>query len=169
MSFRLRLASDKTVMNIIFAPKRGRTRMTCRRADGTVTSADLGPSVPAHDFAHFIVERTLRLPTGFFVNIAQGYSIQQLSDAAIIRSLGTEPLVAEILARALGSLATGACTAGQFAELAGTELVQMGLRVPRGVNTESAMRMLEELRSMMERFAGLGAGEYMELQFSEAP
>lgn len=156
-------------MNITFSRKGGRTRLICRRADGTFTSADLGPSLPGHDFAHFIVERTLRLAAGFFVNIAKGYSIQQLSDAATIRSLGADPYVAEILARALGSLATGACTAEQFPELVGTELGQMGFTVPAGVSAESATRMLEELQSLLRRFAGLGPGESMELQLSEAP
>ncbi len=120
-------------MNITFSRKDGRTRLICRRADGTFTSADLGPSLPGHDFAHLIVERTQRLPAGFFVNIAKGDSIPQLSDAATIRSLGADPYVAEILARALGSLATGACTAEQFPELVGTELRQIGLSVPGGV------------------------------------
>jgi len=155
-------------MNIIFTPKGGRTRVLCRRADGTLTSADLGPRLPAHDFAHLIVERTLRLPSGFFVNIAKGYSIQQLSDAATIRSLGADPYVAEILARALGSLATGACTVEQFPGLVGTELGQMGLSVPGDLSIELAMRMLEEFQSMVKRFAGLAPGESMELQFGEA-
>lgn len=139
----------------------------CHRADGTFTSADLGPSLPGHDFAHLIVEQALQLPAGFFVNIAKGYSIQQLSDAATVRSLGTEPYVAEILARALGSLVTGACTVEQFTELVGTELRQMGLSVPGGVSAESATRMLEELQSLLKRFAGLAPGESMELKFGE--
>ena len=120
--------------------------MICRRADLTHTSADLGPSLPGHDLAHFVVERTLRLASGFFVHIAKGYSIQRLSDAVVIHSLGAEPYVAEILARALGSLATGGCTADQFPELVAAELEQMGLRVPGGVSVESAKLMLEELQ-----------------------
>jgi hypothetical protein len=143
--------------------------MVCRRADGTFTSADLGPNLPGHDFAHFIVERTLGLPTGFFINIANGSSIQQLSEAATIRALGSEPYVAEILARALGSLATGACKVEQFRDLVGAELDKMRLRMPAGVNAKSVTRMLEELQSMMERFRELAPGESMDLQFSAAP
>lgn len=152
-------------MEVTFTRRAERTRMTCRRSDGTVTSADLGPNLPGHDFAHLIVEQTLQLPSGFFVNIAKGYSIQQLSDAAIIRSLGKEAYVAEILARGIGSLATGACTVGQFMELIGTELRAMGLGLPPGVNAESASGMLEELRLMMGRFERLDLGEAMEVQF----
>ena len=156
-------------MNIVFTRNGARTRMVCRRADGTFTSADLGPSLPGHDLAHLIVERTLRPPSGFFINIANGYSIQQISETTIIRALGSEPYVAEILARALGSLATGACTVNQFRDLLGAELGKMSLRIPEGVNPESATRMLEELQSMMERFRELAPGESMELQFSDAP
>lgn len=155
-------------MNVIFTRRKERTRLICRRLDGTSASADLGPSLPGHDLAHLIVERTLQLRAGFFVSVAKGYSIQQLSHAAIVRSLGTDPYVAEILARALGALATGGCTADQFANLVSIELRQMGLGVPRGLSAESAKHMLEELRSMIKRFGELALGESMELQFDEA-
>jgi hypothetical protein len=45
----------------------------------------------------------------------------------------------------------------------------MGLSVPGDLSIELAMRMLEELQSMVKRFAGLAPGESMELQFGEAP
>ena len=153
-------------VKIVFTKKSGRTRMSCRRADGTFTSADVGPSLPAHDFAHFIVERTFVLPTGFFVNVANGYSLEQLSDAATIRSLGRESYVAEVLARALGELATGACTSGQFPDRVATELGEMGLEVPAGVSSEAAERMLAELHGLMRRFGELSPGESMELEFA---
>jgi len=154
------------VVKIIFTKKSGRTRMSCRRADGTFTSADVGPSLPAHDFAHFIVERTFELPTGFFVNVANGYSLEQLSDAATIRTLGRESYVAEVLARALGELATGACTGEQFPDRVASELGAMGLELPPGVSSEAAARMLSELQSLMRRFGELPPGESMELEFA---
>lgn len=153
-------------MKIVFTKKAGRTRMSCRRADGTFTVADVGPSLPAHDFAHLIVERTFELPTGFFVNVANGYSLEQLSDAATIRTLGVEPYVAEVLARALGELATGACSCEQFPDRVATELGQMGLEVPTGVGSQAAERMLIELQDLMRRFGELRPGESMELEFA---
>ena len=138
--------------------------MSCRRADGTFVSADVGPSLPAHDFAHFIVERTFELPTGFFVNVANGYSFEQLSDAAIIRSLGPEPLVAEVLARALGELLTGACNCEQVPDRVALELRQLGLEAPASVSSEGAERMLVELQGLMRRFGELRPGESMELE-----
>lgn len=150
-------------MKVRFTPKNGRNRLTCLRDDGTSTSADLGPQLPGHDLAHWVVERHLSLSSGFFVNIAQGYSIQQLSDPVTIRTLGSAPLVSEILARGLGSLLTGACTLEQFPELIGMELSQMGRAVPAGVTTESTQAMLQELRELMDRFAALAPGESLEL------
>ncbi|MGH8217293.1 MAG: hypothetical protein ACREUT_01795 [Steroidobacteraceae bacterium] len=141
--------------------------MSCSRADGTFTQADVGPGLPAHDFAHFIVERTLALRTGFFVNVANGYSLQQLSDAATIRSLGAEPYVAEVLARALGELTTGACRCEQFADRVSTELIEMGLEVPAGIGSEGAARMLIELQELTRRFSELRTGESMELEFAD--
>lgn len=101
------------------------------------------------------------------MNIAKGYSIQELSDAERVRSLGTEPYVAEILARALGSLAMGACTSEHFPELVAVEFGHMGLKVPDGVSAESAMQMLGEVQSMVKRFNGLAPGESMDLQFGD--
>lgn len=155
-------------MKIVLTHRAGRTRMLCRRADGTFTSSDVGPSLPAHDFAHFVVERTFRLGAGFFVNVAKGYSLQQLSDAATIRSLGAEPYVAEVLARAVGELATGACTCEQFPQRVGSELGAMGLAAPEGITAQSAQHMLAELETLMRRFGELDPGESMELEF-EAP
>ena len=43
----------------------------------------------------------------------------------------------------------------------------MGLKVPAGVSAESGMRMLEELQSILQRFAGLDPGGPLELQFRE--
>lgn len=141
--------------------------MLCRRADGSFTAADVGPGLPGHDFAHFIVERDLPLATGFFINVSRGYSLQQLADAATIRSLGPEPYVSEVLARALGELATGACTCEQFPQRVALELGQMGLAVPEGVSAESAVRMLAELETLMSRFGQLRPGDSMELEFLE--
>ena len=152
-------------MDVIFTRTGTRTRLLCRRANGTFTSADLGPGVPSHDFAHLIVERALRLASGFFINIANGYSIQQLSEATTIHSLGPDPYVAEILARALGSLATGACTMEQFPDLVRVELEQMRLPVPQGLTAEATARMLTELRTLLERFGNLAPGEVLKLRF----
>jgi hypothetical protein len=154
-------------MKILITPKNGRNRLTCLRPDGTSTTADLGPLLPGHDLAHFVVERRLALPSGFFVNIARGYTIAQLSEPATIRGLGPAPYVAEILARALGSLQTGACTLEQFTELVGTELAQMNLDPPAGLSASRAREMLEELAGLLDRLRALCPGESLQLEFPE--
>jgi hypothetical protein len=152
-------------MKILLTRKGGRHRLTCLRTDGTSTTAAVGPGLPGHDLAHFVVERRLALASGFFVNIAKGYSIQQLSQAAVIHALGPEPYVSEILSRGIGSLLTGACAPEQFEELVGTELAQMGLAIPPGVSIDSAREMLEELAGLLQRFTTLGSGESLQLEF----
>lgn len=151
-------------MKILLSHKNGRNRLTCVREDGTWTSADLGPSLPTHDLAHLVVERRLSLTSGFFIFIAKGHSIQELSEAATLRGLGAEPYVAEILARGVGCLLTGACTPEQLPELVGMELAQMGLLMPAGVSAESAREMLAELKDLLERFQALAPGESLHLQ-----
>lgn len=61
-------------MQIKILNKGNRNKLICERKDGTVEIADLGPNLPFHDIAHFIVERKLKLKKGFYGNIFYGYS-----------------------------------------------------------------------------------------------
>ena len=141
--------------------------LSCARPDGTTTSADLGPNLPHHDLAHFVVERVFGLRTGFFGNIARGYTPTQLSDKYVIMSLGVEPYRAEILARALGSLHTGACSPEQFEDLANAELSTLGL--PRMTITPDIREaLLAEFKGHLATYQGLRDGESLTLAFSAA-
>jgi hypothetical protein len=126
--------------------------------------ADLGPNLPFHDLAHFVVERRFRLQHGFFANIARGYSPAQLSDKGVILSLGAEPYRAEILARGLGSLATGACDPGQFEDLVNAELSRLSLSTMR-IPTRVREAMMLEFKALRDRYAGLQDGESLDLEF----
>ena len=151
-------------MLVRITKKGKRNQLACVRTDGASVVADLGPSLPHHDLAHFVVEREFLLKHGFFGNIALGYSPAQLSDKETIRSLGAEPYRAEILARALGSLVTGACAIDQFEELVNLELSAMSLtamQISRGVREQ----MLAEFRSLLNQYRKLGDGESLCLQF----
>src|SRR5690606_2784722 len=120
-------------MQVRITRKGARNQLACFRPDGSSAAASLGPNLPHHDLAHFVVERAFGLQDGFFGHIARGYSPSQLSAKATILSLGAAPYRAEILARALGSLSTGACTPDQFEELVNLELAGMSLtsmRIP---------------------------------------
>src|SRR5687768_11623932 len=104
-------------MKIKFINKGTRNLLICERKDATVEIADIGPALPSHDIAHFIVERALKLQHGFYGNIYNGYTVKELSEKEIIKSLNIEAGVAEITTRALQSLSTGACTVHEFTEL----------------------------------------------------
>jgi hypothetical protein len=142
-----------------------RNRLACIRADGTTATADLGPNLPYHDLAHYVVECRFRLQQGFFAHIARGFTPQQLSDKHTIKSLGTEPYRAEILARALGSLSTGACSPGQFEELVNTELAGLSLGAMR-ISARMRDEMASELKALINQFAGLQDGQSLQLDFN---
>ena len=145
--------------------KRGsRNRLACIRSDGTSVVADLGPNLPHHDLAHMVVERAFALSDGFFGNIARGFTPQQLSDKAVIRSLGNGPYRAEVLARALGSVHTGACDAEQFEGLVNAELSPLrlkGMQIPR----RTVEALMSEYRHLISNYRALRAGESMEIIF----
>jgi hypothetical protein len=145
--------------------KERRTVLTCVRSDGSSTTADLGPGLPGHDLAHFVVERAFHLKEGFFGNVVRGYSLQALGEKDVIKSLGPESWKAEILARALGSLATGACTSGQFVELINTELAPSGAAPLEALEAGEIDALLAELRALLDRYAALGNGESLRLTF----
>ncbi len=137
--------------------------LVCARPDGTTAVADLGPSLPYHDLAHFVVERTFGLKDGFFGNIARGYTPAQLSDKEVILRLGVQPYRAEILARALGSMATGACAPEQFEELVNAELSRLSLSMRIAADTRDAMMV--EFKSLIDKYGGLLDGDSMTLLF----
>jgi hypothetical protein len=153
-------------MQLRFVRTERRSRLTCVRTDGSFSTAELGPGLPYHDLAHFVVERAYGLRRGFFGHVACGYSLEDLSKKEVILGLDAESSVAEVLARALGSLATGACTLEQFPALAQEELTRLNLAPPGELTTEQARCMLEEYRGLLDRYDALPPGQALELSFN---
>ncbi len=151
-------------MVIRITKKGSRNVLVCVRPDGSTAAADLGPSLPYHDLAHFVVERAFGLEVGFFGNVAHGYTPAQLSDKEIILSLGAAPYRAEILARALGSMATGACAPEQFEELVNAELAGLSLSA-MCIAPATCDALMVEFKSHMEKYRELQDGDSMALQF----
>src|SRR5579884_1322148 len=110
-----------------------RHTLRCFRPDGTSTQASTGPGLPAHDLAHYVAETTLGLRGGFFGLVAAGRSLAELSDPAVVPGLEGEVWLAEALARALGSLRTGACEPAQFGPLVRDDLAAHGRSLPPGL------------------------------------
>ena len=153
-------------MRVAITKKNSRNQLACVRADGTSVVADLGPNLPYHDLAHLVVEQRLGLTEGFFGHIARGFTPAQLSDKDIIKRLGKEPYRAEILARALGSLQTGACAPEQFEALVNTELALLNLtemRIPPELRDEISV----EYRDLLRAYSELRTGQTLELRFEE--
>jgi len=155
-------------MRITLVKKNQRCRLVCKRSDGSTDMADISPSLPYHDLAHYVAERTIGLKAGFYGSIAAGRSIAELSDEDVIRSLGPESWQAEVLARAVGSLATGACRIDQFSELVNCELIDMGIAAIEGLTDSVAESMLQEFRSLVDAYAALMDGESLTLEFAKS-
>lgn len=151
-------------MNITITKKENRNLLKCVRADGTTVIAELGPGLPYHDLAHYVIERKLRLGGGFFGNIAAGYTVAQLSDKEIIKTLGAETLIAEVVARALQSLSSGACTFEQFSEIVNAELSRWKIAAPV-IEQDTISEMLTEFQVLLERYDALNNGQSLELQW----
>jgi hypothetical protein len=137
-------------MRIAFHKGTARHTLSCVRDDGTTTRQEAGPGLPFHDLAHYVAESTLGLRLGFFGMVAAGRSLRELSDPEVIRTLGEEAMVAEVLARAVGSMATGACRAEDLSTLLLAELAE---RLPLALRNLS----LETVRAIEARYAALSA------------
>ncbi len=151
-------------MKISITKKGDRHQLTCTRADGSRELADLGPALPNHDLAHFVFERKLGLMHGFFGRIAQGHSVAQLSQKETIKNSPAEALIAEIGARALQSLSSGACNVDQFEELVNAELSKWSLPALT-FSTDTVEGLLAEFRTLQARFRALRAGETLDLEY----
>lgn len=152
-------------MEIKLSKKGNRNQLTCIRKDGSMVQSNLGPNIPYHDLAHYVAEKNLGLSEGFFGNVQYGYSIEQLSDKKIIKKLGKETLVAEMCARTLQLLSSGACTRDEFPEIIKQEMELFGIQIPLDISRENIRKMLNQYDKLVEAWNNLPDGETMELEF----
>jgi hypothetical protein len=153
-------------MKITLLKKENRNQLTCVRPDGSYITANLGPSLPQHDLAHYVVEKQFQLKNGFFGNIERGYSVTELSDKEVMKSLDHEVWTAEVLARALQTLFSGACTFDQFAPLVNAELAHWSSARVDHISSITLNAALQEFRGLVERYSALAYGDALELHFS---
>ena len=154
-------------MHVTFTRRGSRTTLICSRADGSVDRSDLGPSLPYHDLAHFVAESELELADGFFGSVAAGRTIAELSDATVIPTLPPGSMQAEVAARAVGSLATGACRPEQLAGLVNSELEHLGLPPLTALDPQCAERLLAGFRDLVARFEAVADGDSLDLTFGD--
>lgn len=118
-------------MEIIITKGKNRNTLTCKRKDGSMTSQNLGPDFPNHDIAHYIVEKKFKLKNEFYGKIKSGMTITELSDKEIIKKLGAETWLSEIMSRNLQSVGSGAATIDQYLELVNWEAESIrGIKIP---------------------------------------
>ena len=152
-------------MQIMITRTGTRARMRCVRDDGSDTAAELGPGLPYHDLAHVVAERHFGLRQGFFGSIMLGRTISELADEDVIRNLGPEAWQAEVLARAVGSLVTGACRPDQFEELVKTELDGMEIAFEADLSESVAVRLRDELAGLIREFDAIPDGGVQTMWF----
>lgn len=148
-------------MRIRITKEHGGHRLICTRRDGSFTQSALGPSLPDHDLAHYVVETELHMGQGFFGLINEGYSIQQLGDPATIRILPPGSMEAEVLTRTLQGLSNGAVARHDFIASVEAELP----RAPKGLNDETITRMLRTYITLLNSWEQLEEGAALELQW----
>ena len=153
-------------MLIKITKKQNRTILICTRADGSYTRADMGAQLPFHDIAHFVTDKKLNIKNGFYGLVAQGWTIEQLSDKDVIKTLGIEAWISEIMARALGSLYTGSCTVDQFIPLLQTEMTNRGggNKAPF-LTQDMVIEMQAEYTALLDKWRSLTDGESLEMEF----
>ena len=152
-------------MEIVFTKGEKRNTLTCKRQDGSVTSVSLGPNLPNHDFAHFVVENKFKLENGFFGNLKSGKAISELSESESIQNPPPEAWLSEILARNLQSLRSAAVTLEQFAEIVKWESEKIiGIEVPE-MNFEDVNEMKQDFDSLYDKWDLMRENEEMKLLF----
>jgi hypothetical protein len=150
-------------MKIRIINKGNRNQLVCEKKDGGFEVADLGPNLPFHDIAHFIVESQLKLRAGFYGNIFRGYTIKQLSDKEIIKTLPLESAVAEVVTGALQPLSSGACTPEQFMVMINEEFELYSIDFPLNLDQVTINQMLLAYRNILSQWHQLKEGESLEL------
>ncbi len=150
-------------MKIKISKKGNRNQLSCQRKDGGWEIADLGPSLPFHDLAHFITEQKLQLTKGFYGNIYQGFTVAQLSDKGVIKTLPHEAMVAEIVTRALQSLYSGACRLDQFREMVSEEFRAQNISYRLAFSEKEIEEMLLQYQTLINQWEQLSEGDTLEI------
>lgn len=148
-------------MRIRITKEHGGSRLICTRRNGSFTQSAIGPGLPYHDLAHYVVERELHFTEGFFGQIAAGRSIEELNDANVIRTLPKQAWEAEVITRTLQGLSNGAVAQSDLCAVVEAELQ----RVPKGLTNEAGTRMLATYTQLLNTWEHVAEGGALELQW----
>jgi len=148
-------------MRIRITKEHGGNRLICTRRNGSFTQGPIGPSLPYHDLAHYVVERELHMTEGFFGQISSGRSIDELNDPAVIRNLPRQAWEAEVITRTLQGLSNGAVAQSEFRAAVEAELE----RAPQGLTNETGTRMLATYTQLLNTWEQVAEGAALELRW----
>ncbi|MBL7901018.1 MAG: hypothetical protein JNK73_03410 [Bacteroidia bacterium] len=157
------------MMDIKILNKGNRNLLICTRNNGTIEKAEIGPNIPFHDLAHFIVEKHLGLKHGFYGNIYNGYTVKELSDKEIIKTLPVESVVSEIATRALQSIWSGACSIEQFNSLIEAEFKNLSINFRLNLTEEEVFQMYSQYDELITQWKQLKEGESIEVRLTIKP
>lgn len=141
-----------------------RNVLSCIREDGGTTSTSLGPDLPNHDMAHFVVESYFGLKQGFYGMIKSGMTIEDLSNKEVIKTLGKESWLAEILARNLQSLGSGSSTIEEFISLVTWETNTMAIQIPK-IELSDVKRIKSSFDRLCTQWEQLSDQDYLSFTF----
>ncbi len=151
-------------MHITITKGEHRNTLTCTRIDGSVTSANLGPDLPYHDLAHLVVESEFNLRDGFFGKIKSGMTINQLSNKEVIKVLGPEAWLAEIMTRNLQAL-MGTTTNQEYIELVQWEAQNMKITSLPDLSLSAVAHIKSTYIALCEQWDSLKALQRLQLEF----
>ena len=121
--------------------------------------ADLGPDLPGHDLAHFVMEQALGMEAGFYGNLYRGYTMEELGDKHIIRQLPVETMIAEVATRALQSLVGGACQLDEFNDLINLELSGMPTDFRINLSPAEITQLKNDYQQLINQWNALPVGD----------
>ncbi len=153
-------------MEIKLQKKGKRNQLICVRDDGSFERSELGPNIPYHDLAHYASEKILGIGDGFFGNIRSGLSVEQLGEKNVIKKLGADILISEVVARTLQLLSSAACTKVEFPHLVRQEMDLYGMKkLTVELSRSNINRMLKLYDNLLAEWESLPDGEMIRLEF----
>ena len=149
----------------------GGVLLRCVRADGSVTwqrqEGRQAAFFPLHDLAHYAVESELRLGSGFYGLIAEGWGIADTGGKGARGPLPVETVAAEHLVGVLDLERAGGVewTAEEINREAAAYAATRGRPAPRPVSDAELGRVRSRVGELFARWRALPPGATLELGF----
>jgi len=152
------------VLRAVFLKRPGqRDRIYVTRSDGTTTGWDFpsyGHGLP-HDLCHLVVESELGLRHGFWGLVDQGAEIDLVDNQATLVRAGRRLVDEEGID--LSGLVEAETAVARLTSPDPEARLQRGMQEPHGI--DASIRIHRRLEDLTRRWAALGDGESITLEF----